>query len=117
MKNFRLSPIVVAALAAFALSSLIAVSSEAQPSKKARRAGHQERDRITAASSKTVPPAIAASIPANYPRYHLIDLGTLGGDNAFTVLPAVTLNNRGENIAQGSNGVLDPFPDAQFTED
>jgi probable HAF family extracellular repeat protein len=117
MKNVRLSPIVVAALVAFTITSIIPVTSEAQPSKKARRAGHHERDRIIAASSKTVPPASAGTIPENYPRYRLIDLGTLGGDNAFTVLPAVTLNNRGENIGQGSNGVPDPFPDAQFTDD
>jgi probable HAF family extracellular repeat protein len=117
MKNFRLSPIVVAALAAFCISSIIAVSSEAQPLKKARRAGHPERDRITAAPSKTAPPASRRVIPENYPRYRLIDLGTLGGDNAFIVGAAITLNNRGENIAQGSTGQPDPFPDAGFTDD
>src|SRR5436190_13095027 len=98
MKNFRLSRIVVAALAAFTISNIVAVSSDAQPSKKARRASHAERDRIPGAASKTAPLAIAAAIPENYPRYRLIDLGALGGDNAFTVLPAVTLNYRGENI-------------------
>jgi len=117
MKNFRSSHLVVAALAAFTLSSLIAVSSEAQPSKKARRTGHAERDRTASVTSPTTPLATAPVIPPNYPRYRLIDLGALGGDNAFTVLPGVTLNNRGENIAQGSNGVPDPFPDTEFTDD
>ena len=36
---------------------------------------------------------------ASYPHFRLIDLRTLGGPNAFTVPSAVTLNNRGENIA------------------
>ena len=54
--------------------------------------------------------AAAQAALATYPRYRLVDLGTLGGPNAFVVLPAVTLNNRGENIAQASTDILDPYP-------
>ena len=53
---------------------------------------------------------------ATYPRYRLVDLGTLGGANAVTILPAVPLNNRGENIAQASTEILDPYP-FTFTDD
>ena len=117
MKNFRLSPIVVAVLAAFTINSIVAAPGQAQPLKKTRRGGSAERDRIASPSSKAALPATTTAIPAGYPRYRLIDLGPLGGDNAFTVLPGVTLNNRGQNIAQGSTGVPDPFPDAEFTDD
>ncbi len=47
---------------------------------------------------------------ASYPHFRLVDLGTLGGPNAYTVFPAVMLNNRGENIAQASTDILDPYP-------
>ena len=55
--------------------------------------------------------------PVKYPKYRLIDLGTLGGDNALTILPAVTMNNRGEIIAQASNGSPDPFPPDDWLAD
>lgn len=55
-------------------------------------------------------PVLAGPPPANYPRYKLVDLGTLGGPNASQVFPGVTLNNRGEAIAQSGTATPDPFP-------
>jgi probable HAF family extracellular repeat protein len=46
-----------------------------------------------------------------YPRYRLIDLGTLGGPNASQISPGVTLNNRGEMIAMAGTAVPEWFPD------
>jgi len=91
--------------------------------RSARAHGSVERlDSGAARSSanRTFDPQTSAASQAalaTYPHFRLIDLGTLGGPNAFTVLPAVTLNNRGENIAQGSTGIPDPFPDSEFTPD
>jgi probable HAF family extracellular repeat protein len=49
-----------------------------------------------------------ATVPAGYPRYRLIDLGTLGGPESVTVFPGRTLNNRGAIIAQADTAVSDP---------
>lgn len=46
----------------------------------------------------------------DYPRYRLVDLGTLGGPNGSPVFPAVSLNNRGQVIAQGGTATPDPYP-------
>jgi probable HAF family extracellular repeat protein len=118
MKNFRLSPIVVAALAVFTV--IIVSNANAQRSPRStRKHGSVERaDHIAPksrdAASRPQPDAgqteATAAALKSYPRYRLIDLGTLGGPNASTVLPAVTLNNRGDNIAQASTAVLDPYP-------
>ncbi len=112
--------------------ALLALESNANPARFAPRSrqtrGGVERadymvPRSAAARSsvqrKVDGRALAAkeATPASYPSYRLIDLGTLGGPNAFTVVPAVTLNNRGENIAQASTGQADPFPDSGFTDD
>ncbi|PYK72850.1 MAG: hypothetical protein DME42_08025, partial [Verrucomicrobia bacterium] len=43
-----------------------------------------------------------------YPRYMLIDLGTLGGPNSGQVFPARSLNNRGQLIALSATAVPDP---------
>ena len=47
-----------------------------------------------------------------YPRYVLIDLGTLGVPNSGQVFPARSLNNRGQLIALSATAVPDPecFP-------
>jgi probable HAF family extracellular repeat protein len=52
-------------------------------------------------------PDLADAAPS-YPRYRLIDLGTLGGPNALPIFPGVTLNDRGEVIAQASTAMPDP---------
>jgi probable HAF family extracellular repeat protein len=54
-------------------------------------------------------PKHAPAVP-DYPRYRLIDLGTLGGPNASTTFPAVALNNRGQVIAFASTATLDSNP-------
>jgi probable HAF family extracellular repeat protein len=125
MKNFRLSPIVVAAVAVFTV--IIVSNANARRSPRfTRKHGSVERADHVAPKSRDAASrpqrdarqteATAAALKS-YQRYRLIDLGTLGGQNAFTVLPAVTLNNRGDNIAQASTGQADPFPDSGFTDD
>src|SRR5262245_38608144 len=47
--------------------------------------------------------------PPEYPRYRLIDLGTLGGANSSQVSTAVSMNNRGDVIAFSSTGIPDPL--------
>jgi probable HAF family extracellular repeat protein len=74
------------------------------------RADSQHNIRATWTACHAQAAGAAEATAANYPHFRLIDLGTLGGDNAFTVLPAVTLNNRGENIAQASTDIADPYP-------
>jgi probable HAF family extracellular repeat protein len=112
MKTFCLDKIIRAALAV-GLLALIIGDAEAQLPKKFSRSRSPERDgtapAVRVVRQDQLPPLLAPA-PPGYPRYRLVDLGTLGGDNAFTVLPAVTLNNRGENIAQASTDILDPYP-------
>lgn len=48
------------------------------------------------------------SVPPGYPRYRLIDLGTLGGPESNTMFPARTLNKRGTVIANADTAVSDP---------
>jgi probable HAF family extracellular repeat protein len=55
---------------------------------------------------------------AKYPKYKLINLGTLGGPSSSHVFPAKTLNNRNQFIAQSETAASDPFcPDNCFTGD
>lgn len=49
-----------------------------------------------------------AAVPAGYPRYRIIDLGTLGGPNSNTIFPGRTLNNRGGVIVSSETAVPDP---------
>ncbi|HJU24319.1 MAG TPA: hypothetical protein VJ891_17580 [Casimicrobiaceae bacterium] len=51
-----------------------------------------------------------ASAQPRYPRYRLIDLGTLGGPNGSPVFPGVVLNDRGDVIAQAGTATPDPYP-------
>lgn len=121
MKTTRKILLFVAACAAFALNGFLPDSAHAQLLPRINHAS----TRTYLSRERDIPPAAAAKAdvtidgpnsetpaprPPSYPRFRLIDLGTLGGQNAFTVLPAVTLNNRGENIAQASTNVLDPHP-------
>ena len=55
----------------------------------------------------TAGPKQAPAAP-NYPRYRLIDLGTLGGPDSGPVFPGVVLNDRGDVIAQAATATLDP---------
>jgi len=47
---------------------------------------------------------------AKYPRYRMVVLGTLGGANGALDNPAVSLNDRGDVIAQASTATPDPDP-------
>src|SRR5947209_11322024 len=65
---------------------------------------------ITSSSILAEPP------PANYPRYRLVDLGTLGGASSHAAEGAVSLNNRGEMVAFSATTTPDPFPDTPFQD-
>jgi probable HAF family extracellular repeat protein len=52
----------------------------------------------------------SSSVSPKYPRYRMVVLGTLGGPNSFPSVTAVSLNNRGQIIAQGSTPTPDPYP-------
>lgn len=52
--------------------------------------------------------SIPAVVPAGYPRYRLIDLGTLGGPESNTMFPGRTLNNRGVVIGNSQTAVPEP---------
>jgi len=73
-------------------------------------AGFQKKARLSH-------PAPAAPVPAGYPHYQMIDLGTLGGPGSSTSFPARALNNRGEVIAFAETAVPDPncYLDCYFT--
>ncbi|MDE2345659.1 MAG: hypothetical protein KGL13_04245, partial [Gammaproteobacteria bacterium] len=70
-------------------------------------------DKLTNNRGYQSPHHIAATPPSGatssgYPRYRLIDLGTLGGPNSNTIYPARGLNNRGLLIASAETAVPDP---------
>jgi probable HAF family extracellular repeat protein len=46
----------------------------------------------------------------NYPRYQLIDFGSLGGGNSTSFGTSKQLNNRGQAIAQSETTIPDPYP-------
>jgi probable HAF family extracellular repeat protein len=52
--------------------------------------------------------SMPAAVPPGYPRYRLIDLGTLGGPESNTMFPGRTLNNRGAVIANAQTAATDP---------
>jgi probable HAF family extracellular repeat protein len=51
-----------------------------------------------------------SSAKVKYPRYRMVVLGTLGGSNGMLDYPAVSLNDRGDVIAQASTVTPDPYP-------
>lgn len=120
MKTYRLFHCLLGGVSSICLTAALAEPSHPDPKPKPGPR-HGSIERMDARNGASVPSrkkdSGVADATRNYPRYRLIDLGTLGGDNSFTVLPAVTLNNRGENIAQASTGLPDPFPDSGFTDD
>lgn len=56
-----------------------------------------------------VPQMTLAAGPANYPRYRLIDFGTLGGSNSSSFGPSIQLNSRGQALAQSETTIPDPY--------
>ena len=104
--------VIVTALAVGTLGLL--TTAEAGPLMKFSRFRHSgvDKDEIIAGFQKKARlshPAPAAPVPAGYPHYQLIDLGTLGGPGSSTVFPARALNNRGEMIAFANTNVPDPI--------
>jgi len=111
-----------AAIAALLLASpaLPSVSSSAASNQHSlrdrlmHRGGHAEKvmpqplgtgTRMNPASRAAASPAV---VPPGYPRYRLIDLGTLGGPESNTIFPGRTLNNRGAVIVSAQTAVPDP---------
>lgn len=75
------------------------------------RATQEGMPRPHAASMRPLRPATVPatlSVPPSYPRYRLIDLGTLGGPESNTIFPGRTLNNRGTVLANADTAVPDP---------
>src|SRR5262249_27736186 len=109
--RFRISIVMAAAIGTLLL---ISSSAQAEPPQRFGRF-RAERDRIDLTSSdlrqhrsaKISGPARPVPVPPDYPRYRLIDLGTLGGPNSGVWGFSVQLNNRGKVIAQLGT----PFPD------
>ena len=106
----------------------LANNAQAQPFRFGRVGNAERADAISEKETQASVPGTKLNAPASlkpkklppplrYPKYRLIDLGAVGGDNSFIVGAAVVLNNRGENIAQGSTGRPDPFPEFGFTPD
>ena len=108
-------PISIVMAAAIGSIVLIIGSTHAAPLKRFGRLRSSERDATSLArgnleTSKVHHPAPPVPLPPGYPRYRLVDLGTLGGPNSGHVEAAVTLNNRGDVIAIASTATLDPYP-------
>ena len=109
MKTRFAHSLIVAALAAGTLSLLS--PAEAGPPKGLARFRHTEGERSAAkarADHKTAPRTPRAPAPAGYPRYELIDLGTLGGPQSNNIESARNTNNRGQLIASFETAVPDP---------
>jgi len=102
-------------VAAIGTLLLIVSTAQAKPPQRFGRFRASERDRIDLTSSnlrqhrsaKISRPARPVPVPPEYPRYRLVDLGTLGGPNSGVWGFWAPLNNRGEVIAQLGT----PFPD------
>ncbi|MGE5209057.1 MAG: hypothetical protein ACM3KL_06980, partial [Alphaproteobacteria bacterium] len=108
--RFQLSIMMAAAIAALIL---IVSSTQAGWLDRFARFTDSERD-ITGLTGRVFAKANSlhrrVPAPPEYPRYRLVDLGTLGGANSRQVAPAVSMNNRGQVIALSSTDVLDPYP-------
>lgn len=107
--RFQISIVMAAAIGTLVL---IVSNAQAGPPKTFGRFRHSEQDAASLTNDslkRTVNiPARRVSAPPGYPRYRLVDLGTLGGANSSQVFPAVSMNNRGDVIALSSTGIPDP---------
>ena len=108
---FNISIVMAAAIGTFLFS--ISNTQAGRPDRLARFT-YSERDGTGLKSGrlekpKPDNPARRVPAPPGYPRYRLVDLGTLGGANSSQVFPAVSMNNRGEVIAFSSTGIPDPL--------
>jgi probable HAF family extracellular repeat protein len=108
--RFQISIVMAAAIGTLLL---IFSSAQAGPPNKLARFRYSERDATSLTrgrleGGKVNNSARPVSVPEIYPRYRLIDLGTLGGPNSGVWGFSTQLNNRGEVIAQLGTAVPDP---------
>jgi probable HAF family extracellular repeat protein len=109
--RFQISIVMAAAIGTFVF---IVSNTQAGRADRLARFTYSERDGTGLKSGrlekpKPDNPARRVPAPPGYPRYRLVDLGTLGGANSSQVFPAVSMNNRGEVIAFSSTGIPDPL--------
>lgn len=109
--RFQISIVMAAAIGTLVL---VVNTSQAGPSNRFGRFRGSERDPSNVTSARAQQAnlhnlARAVAVPPQYPRYRLVDLGTLGGSNSLHVAPAVSMNDRGDVIAQASTSVPDPL--------
>src|SRR6185312_387701 len=100
-----LAALLVASFAAPNAAPAAALSRQHQPGYRSTQEGMA---RPHGAATRPRAASIPAVVPAGYPRYRLIDLGTLGGPESNTIFPARTLNHRGTVIANAQTAVSDP---------
>src|SRR5262249_44838083 len=108
MKNMIFHTTLTAAAAGMAL--LLGGAAQAQPPKNLSRMSGASTDgalRPTNHPHEAGSPAPLAPAPADYPRYQLVDLGTLGGPESGVIAAARTMN-RWQVIANADTGVPDP---------
>ena len=102
-----------AALAALLVASFAAPNAApATPLSRQHQPGYRSTQegmaRPHGAATRPRVASIPATVPAGYPRYRLIDLGTLGGPESNTMYPARTLNGSGVTIANSQTAVPEP---------
>ena len=108
--------LVVAASAVGTLLALLA-NAGAAPAITLGRAKHAERTAPLPAHRGAQNPSAASDVaapqvpaPPGYPRYRLIDFGTLGGANSGPWGISIQINKHGEAIAQLETATPDPYP-------
>lgn len=102
---FVLAVLLAAPIPALNATPSTALSRQHQPGYRGAKEGvARPHNAVTHPRSAPIP----AAVPAGYPRYRLIDLGTLGGPESNTMFPGRTLNNRGTVIANAQTAVPDP---------
>ena len=109
--RFQISVVMAAVIGTLVL---IVSTAQAGPLNRFARFRDSERDQpdLTSARAQQANPRTPArpvAVPPAYPRYRLVDLGTLGGANSSQAFPAVSMNNRGDVIAFSSTDIPDPL--------
>ena len=100
-----LAALLVASFAALNAAPATTLNRQHQPGYRLVQEGMAQPHR---AATRPRAASIPAVVPAGYPRYRIIDLGTLGGPESNTMLPARTLNNRGVVIGNSQTAVPEP---------
>jgi probable HAF family extracellular repeat protein len=108
-----LAALLVASSAALNAAPATTLGRQHQPGYRSTQEGMAQPHR---AAMRPRAASIPAVVPAGYPRYRLIDLGTLGGPESNTMYPARTLNSSGVTIANSQTAVPEPncFLDCYF---